>query len=636
MTTAATTSENRAGGAGIIARLWRTPLRDLLRGRLSGRLDVRGRIACAALPPPVGDLVLAVVKRTRLWRLEKAEVCEELIAHFADGLDADASAEQLIESFGDARAAARLIRRAKKRQRPLTWQAARYAVRSLAVVIVLYLGYGAYFWMGRPSPTTDYLAQLNAASMSVAEEDRAWPLYRAALLELDELPKFKAYSRTPRPGEMGWAEAQAYLAGQQGALALARRGAERPGLGYIVDHGVAPEDRELWPYEQSPPATDDLAAKSLLTIRLPYLGSLRRLAKVLELDIQRAAAEGDGETVVDNARAMLAMARHAKETPFVINDLVAMSIVSMAVRSLNGVLAESPGALSDDQLRDLAHLLAASDDALAVRLDGERLGMYDLVQRMYTDDGEGGGRITLDGMRMLQAVAGGEGAVAHLPGGDHAVAEVVASPAVGLLMASRRELLHEYDRMMDSLHAAGSRPLWERQRPVVEQRIDDWKRSRVQSIRYLPLNVLMPALGKTQITSEKAIMQRDALLAAIALEIHHRRHGQWPRSLEELVPDLLPAVPPDRFDGQPLRYRLIEGAPVLYSVGTDRDDDGGRPALWKQAGRPDYDAAAQWISAAELEEEKKDQGSGPHRVAVPDADWILWPVPIEPISRYEP
>jgi hypothetical protein len=239
-------------------------------------------------------------------------------------------------------------------------------------------------------------------------------------------------------------------------------------------------------------------------------------------------------------------------------------------------------------------------------------------------------------MRMLQAVAGGEGAVAHLPGGDHAVAEVVASPAVGLLMASRRGLLHEYDRMMDSLHAAGSRPLWERQRPVVEQRIDDWKRSRVQSIRYLPLNVLMPALGKTQITSEKAIMQRDALLAAIALEIHHRRHGQWPRSLEELVPDLLPAVPPDRFDGQPLRYRLIEGAPVLYSVGTDRDDDGGRPALWKQAGRPDYDAAAQWISAAELEEEKKDQGSGPHRVAVPDADWILWPVPIEPISRYEP
>lgn len=635
MTTAASSSQDRAGGAGIIARLWRTPLRDILRGRLSGRLDVRGRIACASLPPPVADMVLKVVKRTRLWRLEKAEVCEELIVHFADGLDTEASAEQLIESFGDARAAARLIRRAKKRQRPLPWQVARYAMRGIAAIIVLYLLYGVYFWMGRPAPTTDYLAQLNAVATSVAEEDRAWPLYRAALLELDDMPKFEGYNRTPRPGEMGWAEAQAYLDGQQEALALVRQAAQRSGLGFVVAHEVAPEDRVLWPHEESPPGTDDLAAKSLLDIRLPYLSSLRRLAKVMELDIQRAAVDGDGETVINNARAMLAMARHAKETPFVINDLVAMSIVSMAVRSLNDVLAERPGALSVDQLRDLAHLLAASDDALTVRLDGERLGMYDLVQHIYTDDGEGDGRITLDGMRMLQAVVGGEGAAAHFPGGDHAVAEVVASPAVGLLMASRRELLHEYDRMMDSLHAAGSRPLWERQRPAVEQHIDEWERSPVQSIRYRPLTVLMPALGKTQVRSEKAMMRRDALLVAIALEIHHRRHGQWPGSLEELVPDLLPAVPPDRFDGQPLRYRLIEGAPVLYSVGTDRDDDGGRPALWKQAGWPDYEAAAQWISMEELEETKRGENTGPHRAAVPDADWILWPVPVEEIYRYE-
>ena len=65
--------------------------------------------------------------------------------------------------------------------------------------------------------------------------------------------------------------------------------------------------------------------------------------------------------------------------------------------------------------------------------------------------------------------------------------------------------------------------------------------------------------------------------------LRHRRraprakHGKHPEKLSELVPEFLPAVPPDPYDGRPLRPRRGEGGLVLYSVGRDRKDDGGRP-----------------------------------------------------------
>jgi hypothetical protein len=51
-----------------------------------------------------------------------------------------------------------------------------------------------------------------------------------------------------------------------------------------------------------------------------------------------------------------------------------------------------------------------------------------------------------------------------------------------------------------------------------------------------------------------------------------------PLHLDELVPNYLSKVPQDPFTGQTLIYRLQGTNWLLYSVGTDRADDGGRPA----------------------------------------------------------
>jgi hypothetical protein len=98
--------------------------------------------------------------------------------------------------------------------------------------------------------------------------------------------------------------------------------------------------------------------------------------------------------------------------------------------------------------------------------------------------------------------------------------------------------------------------------------------------------------------------QRDATMAAVALARYYLMHEKWPESLHDLVPSLLPAVPSDRFDGQPLRYRLVDGRPLLYSVGTDLNDDGGTP----YHGNGDPWWVANWPPDPSI-----------------DGDWILWP-----------
>ena len=46
--------------------------------------------------------------------------------------------------------------------------------------------------------------------------------------------------------------------------------------------------------------------------------------------------------------------------------------------------------------------------------------------------------------------------------------------------------------------------------------------------------------------------------------------------LEELVPQFLPSVPLDPYDGQPLRYKRLPAGFVVYSIGADGRDDGGK------------------------------------------------------------
>jgi hypothetical protein len=65
----------------------------------------------------------------------------------------------------------------------------------------------------------------------------------------------------------------------------------------------------------------------------------------------------------------------------------------------------------------------------------------------------------------------------------------------------------------------------------------------------------------------------------VALEIERWRlahGGRAPDSLAELVPDFAPSMPLDPFDNNPLRYKKLARGFLVYSIGADFTDDGGK------------------------------------------------------------
>lgn len=81
--------------------------------------------------------------------------------------------------------------------------------------------------------------------------------------------------------------------------------------------------------------------------------------------------------------------------------------------------------------------------------------------------------------------------------------------------------------------------------------------------------------------------------AVLAIERYRLKKGDWPKTLTDLVPEYLQDVPEDPFDGVPLRYQRLDGGFIVYSVGWDRIDDGGRAQLPLKERKPDetYDIA---------------------------------------------
>ncbi|MBN2264438.1 MAG: hypothetical protein JW775_01365 [Candidatus Aminicenantes bacterium] len=76
----------------------------------------------------------------------------------------------------------------------------------------------------------------------------------------------------------------------------------------------------------------------------------------------------------------------------------------------------------------------------------------------------------------------------------------------------------------------------------------------------------------------------DALVrtarAGLACRIHKDRTGSYPEALAALVPELLDEVPTDPFTGEPLVYRAEGEGFIVYSLGSNLRDDGGR-STWE-------------------------------------------------------
>ena len=618
----------------FLVRVVHTPLSDLLRGRVTGRYDVKGLLIRSGLPRFLQDYLFKVVLRTGLWRSEKIVVAQELVDRLKGELAAAESAWELIDGLEPWKKAGRRIGREKRRDRALVWRVVRFVDQSMgwaiALFVVIYLACLIRFMSGTPENTWDYLEDVNAAVEAIPASERAWPMYREATMKLKPIPEgltvVEPWGNTERdealeayrfvelnPGEEHWDALLGYTAEIDEALKLACQAAGRPRIGSCfgdpADSVVPPVDFVGRGQERTLVLSVRESDSILSHIHSDHLRQIEVFAQLLRADALRAAKSGNGDVVVADIKALIGMFRQFRNSGAPSNfDLVASRHVGFTCDALGMVLSEQSPCLTDEQLKELAASLDAVGDAdhFHIRLDWERARVRDTIQQMFTDDGCGGGHCTPQLLSMVWKYH----TFVEPPSWQKRVNSIFVLFSVPVVGVGRREASRICSEIIDEAERDGQLPLWERGESMTGRRLGamPW----YQIARHAPALLILRVIDHTVLVGGEFSRQRyDAVRAAIALEQYRRKTGDWPERLEELTPDLLPAVPYDRFDGGPIKYCLKNDRPVLYSIGVDRVDDGG---VVPDDEHPCPDV---WELPSEV---SRLRGVSRYR-----GDWILWP-----------
>lgn len=567
-------------------KMWTRPRRLPWGGRGGKLTGVAALVEASSLGPAAKQLVIEVCRRSRLWTSERSDLARELIAHFTDAAAAGITEAEAVGSFGDPKSAARLIRRATVRKRPLAWKAwirAWQAVACLALLAVAVLLWTTVrFVTLSPRITRNYAAEINAKMMAVPESERAWPLYREALGRLGALGAFPVVplegkeTRQPLPGEPLWPDMRAYLDRAKPAFDLLAQASSRPMVGYPYSSEVEPSLADaiaLFNGETPAPGSAVLLLSpgaseenpSLISVILPPLSPMRRVAVLLtESEMYAAIQDSDGPRAERAITTTIGIGRQFSAGGTLIEQLVGYALMARATQAVERLLAVAPGLLDDAAVVRLMHAFAAATPSgrFVLDLSTERLTMHDAAQRMYSDNGNGDGILTLKGFREFL------GPATHVAGDE----AWQAFPVPGLV-AGRRSTVEEWDRLFDEFSAAaaaGPEELASAEQAF--RRIDNpgnWVAT------YPVIRVLLPSFQRAIHASKECTMRRDAALVGLALELYRRRNGSYPASIGELSPGLLPVVPIDAYSGRPLCYEVVDGRPRLYSVWRDGVDDKG-------------------------------------------------------------
>ena len=285
-----------------------------------------------------------------------------------------------------------------------------------------------------------------------------------------------------------------------------------------------------------------------LNIMLPELGPLRYLMKLFWAQADLAAAEGDAAGAANAVVQMLELPDALEDDPFIISQLVRISINAAAFQTFERINTHAD--LTPEQLMTIGEHFRSNIDPTASQraMAGERV-----LTGLWSFEGLSGGDLTLgevlemDNRRSM-------GWVRH------------PWNASGLLKLDRLMYLRVMGDLLDEMERGTAGDV------DADALMDEVSRV------YLVTYVLIPALNAYDRTKWR---ERSLILVAVtaaAAQRYRLDHGRYPATLEALVPRYLDRVETDSLDGQPIKYRVTDDgqAAVVYSVGSDGVDDGGR------------------------------------------------------------
>ncbi len=455
----------------------------------------------------------------------------------------------------------------KLKRRRITWTLA-----GAAVLFVLWLGwpsepaYKAYLRaQGEPAS----LAELNAFYTKASEDETLALRYIEIGAEHERRIREFLVAITYNDDDVSTARAQRRVHTMQLELLqehpiFVTGDAELPRTGPLPEKAWS-TTKAYWEAVTShiAPALVELSADAPGPSRYPFdfenisavpmgpLERLRRLARELQLDALYWSVQGESAKAVDSTLAIIALSASLSEKPELLSQHTRISILQSALSSLDTVMNRAE--LMDADLQRLRegfrHALPPPGEKriMDAAMRGERTRQIESRMRDH-QQGPYDPRRHVEPARMLFELA--------LPHAADQVMTVVF-----------------YDHVMN---AAASGPPFAA--PNAYQRVE-----RLGERGALPLApysaMMVPVMDGAYQAEWRVRMELGIAQATVAVEQFRREHERLPETLDELVPEFIDEVPRDVYtgDGAPVRYiSELDGTFRIYSVGMNRQDDGGR------------------------------------------------------------
>jgi hypothetical protein len=290
-------------------------------------------------------------------------------------------------------------------------------------------------------------------------------------------------------------------------------------------------------------------AADYISTPLTSLGTAQRCFQLLEWEAYRQIQDGDVDGALSSCRGLLNAGPSVGDEPLTVSQLVRVVARLRASRVVERTLAQ--GQPSEKALAAAQGLLAdeARHRALLVMMRGERVWQHTYLTGLKTgtmkwSDYEG--KFETTEPRSPEETAARDERMAEAARLHHGRSLRFSTRAVEIAKRPTHEQLRLFADLTASLKD-------------VPQPTRDllWK----------PTDLIRGPLwihAKCQCS-----------LVGLAVERYRQKHGHWPASLAD-VPGLPKGLLTDPLDGRPLRYRRLPDGVVIWSVGLDGKDDGGR------------------------------------------------------------
>ncbi len=354
----------------------------------------------------------------------------------------------------------------------------------------------------------------------------------------------------PELVQMHLVEVRGIVESSKGALMLARRARGLPG----IDWGV----------RMRTPA---------INFMLPNLSGQRSLSKLMSLAARYHHFAGNDGEAIEILRDALSHSENFNQHPTLISQLVAWACEAFTIRTLEEILpslritpddettVSRMGAASHSQIRSL---IAEFLDERPLR-DGMRQAM--MCERIYQVDIH---NELMQGNTTMSALIGWQGPPPiNVP---DVIWRHALGPAITLDIVAN---LRDTTLLVEAADTASYSGV-----PDVED--DSMEASGFQSLLHPFRDSLVASLDRAFVLYFRMLARRREAGTALAVRLYEIDHGRRPDTLSELVPEYIPHLPEDVFaeEGQTLRYSPNALHPMIYSIGDNGLDQGGKSEKW--------------------------------------------------------